>query len=234
MIRFYYNLSPNPMKVALCLEEMGLDFDPVPVDPRKGEQFSPWFVKINPNAKVPAIEDDGVVVFDSNAILLHLARKTGRFLGPDTPAGQGELLSWLMFVATGLSPYSGQAVHFRHMAPEAIEYADRRYQFEAERHYGIINERLNDRRYLLGDHYSIADMGAWGWVRLADFVMGDGALQKFPNVARWRDEVSQRPAAMRAEALKERHTFKTDWDEEARRSMFGFLQGNEAATVRGR
>src|SRR5690606_7733534 len=124
MIRFFYNLSPNPMKVALCLEEMELEYEPVAVDTRKGEQFSPEFLEINPNGKVPAIEVDGTVVFDSNAILLYLARERGRFMCTDTPKGQGELLSWMMFVATGLSPFSGQTVHFRHMAPEAIEYAN--------------------------------------------------------------------------------------------------------------
>jgi GST-like protein len=223
MIRFHYNLSPNPMKVALCLEEMGLPYEPVPVDARKGEQFSPAFLAINPNGKVPAIEDDGVVVFDSNAILLHLAQKTGRFLGPDTPQGRADLLSWLMFVATGLSPFSGQAVHFRHFAPQPQDYGHRRYQFEAERHYGVLEGRLAGRRHMLGDEYSIVDMGVWGWARLANFAMGEGALDKFPNVARWFAEVNARPAAQRAEGLKGRHAFKTEWDEEARRTMFRHL-----------
>ena len=116
MIKFYFNLSPNPMKVAMLLEELGVSYEPVPVDPRKGEQFASDYLAINPNAKVPAIIDDGATVFDSNAILLYLAEKTGRFL--PAPEQRGELLSWLMFVATGVGPYSGQAVHFRHFAPE--------------------------------------------------------------------------------------------------------------------
>src|SRR3954447_19621101 len=113
MIDFYYNLSPNPMKVALFLEEAGLPYEAKPVDTRKGDQFSPEYLAINPNGKVPAIIDDGNVVFDSNAILLYLAEKTGRFL--PAPAKRGELLSWLMFVATGVGPFSGQAVHFKHL-----------------------------------------------------------------------------------------------------------------------
>ncbi len=221
MIRFFYNLSPNPMKVALALEEMGLAYEPVPIDARKGDQFLPEFLAVNPNGKVPAIEDEGTVVFDSNAILLYLGEKSGQFMG--APAQHGEMLSWLMFVATGLSPFSGQAVHFRHFAPEPKDYAHRRYQFEAERHYGVLDGRLASRRFLLGEEYSIVDMAAWGWVRMANFVMGDGALEKFPNVKRWFAEVSARPAAQRAEGLKGRHSFKTEWDEEAKRTMFRHL-----------
>ena len=222
MIRFYYNLSPNPMKVALALEEMGLAFAPVPVDARRGEQFTPDYMAINPNAKVPAIDDDGLVVFDSNAILLYLAGKTGRFGGPDTVRSRAELLSWLMFVATGIGPYSGQAVHFRHMVPGEIEYANRRYQFEVGHHYKALDGRLADRQWIV-DEYSIVDMAAWGWVRMADFVMGDGALERFPNVARWLGEVNARPAVARLEALKSHHVFKTEWDSDARGNMFRFL-----------
>ncbi|MDQ7762044.1 glutathione S-transferase family protein, partial [Xanthomonas sontii] len=109
MIRFYYNLSPNPMKVALCLEEMGLPYETVPVDTRQGAQFDPAYTAINPNGKVPAIVDGDVTVFDSNAILLYLAGKTGQFL-PESEPVRGEMLSWLMFVATGIGPFSGQCV----------------------------------------------------------------------------------------------------------------------------
>jgi len=118
MIKFYFNGSPNPTKIALALEEMGLVYEAIPVDPRRGEQFNPDYLAINPNAKVPSIVDDGVTVFDSNAILLYLAEKAGRFLPPASAANRAELLSWLMFVATGVGPFGGQAVHFRHFAPE--------------------------------------------------------------------------------------------------------------------
>jgi GST-like protein len=110
MLKFYFNGSPNPTKVALLLEELGLPYEPVPVDTRTGGQFKPDYLAINPNAKVPAIDDDGVQVFDSNAILLYLAEKTGKFLPSNTPAHRAELLSWLMFVATGVGPFFGQAV----------------------------------------------------------------------------------------------------------------------------
>jgi GSH-dependent disulfide-bond oxidoreductase len=134
VIKFYFNLAPNPMKVALLLEELGVAYEPIPVDTRKGEQFAPDYQAVNPNGKVPAIVDGDTVVFDSNAILLYLAEKTGRFLAEPKPAHRGQLLSWLMFVASGIGPYSGQAVHFRHHAPEPKEYALNRYDFEAERH----------------------------------------------------------------------------------------------------
>ena len=127
MIRFYFNLAPNPMKVALCLEEMGLSYEPVPVDTRKGEQHAPAFLAINPNGKVPVIIDGDAIVFDSNAILLYLGEKTGKFMPPATNAERGQLLSWLMFVASGIGPYSGQSVHFRNYAPEKFSWiwADR-------------------------------------------------------------------------------------------------------------
>jgi GST-like protein len=221
MLKFYFNTSPNPMKVALLLSELGLPFEPVPIDPRRGEQFAPEYLAINPNGKLPAIVDDGVTVFDSNAILLYLAEKTGRFLPEPSPANRGELLSWLMFVATGMGPYSGQAVHFRHHAPEPKEYALNRYDFEAERHYKLLDVRLAQRRYMVGNAYGIVDMAVWGWARIIPFVLGDErAWERFPNLKRLFDEISARPAAAAAEALRAKHQFKTEWDEEARRSMF--------------
>src|SRR5271165_4882247 len=153
MIKFYYHPSPNPAKVALFLEESGLPYEVVPVDTRKGEQFAASFVAINPNSKTPAITDGDVRVFASNAILLYLAEKTGKFLPENTPKARGELLSWLMFVASGVGPYSGQAVHFRNYAPEKLPYAINRYAFEAKRHFGILDERLAKRHYMLGDIY---------------------------------------------------------------------------------
>ena len=123
MLKFYFSGAPNPTKVALFLEEAGLPYEAIPVDTRKGEQHKPEYLAINPNAKLPAIVDGDVTVFDSNAILLYLAEKTGKFLPPKGDKARGELLSWLMFVATGVGPYSGQSVHFRLYAPEKIDYA---------------------------------------------------------------------------------------------------------------
>src|SRR5947209_19117851 len=127
MLKFYFNAAPNPNKVALFLEESGLSFEPVPVDTRKGDQFKPEFLKVNPNGKVPAIDDDGVFVFDSNAILLYLAEKTGKFLPHAAPANRAQMMSWLMFIATGIGPYSGTAVHFKHFASKDLESAQHRY-----------------------------------------------------------------------------------------------------------
>jgi GST-like protein len=216
------------MKVALFLEESGLAFEPIPVDTRKGDQFKPEFLAINPNGKVPAIDDDGVLVFDSNAILLYLAEKTGQFLPANSPAHRAQLLSWLMFVATGLGPYSGQAVHFKHFAPKELEYANNRYQYEAQRHYGVLNEHLAGSQYMVGDTYTIVDMAFWGWARMAPFVLGDEAFAKFPHVKRLLDAISARPAAARALALKDKFTFKAEMDEAARQIMFGHLKNKVA------
>jgi GST-like protein len=219
MLKFYFNASPNPTKIALFLEEAGLPFEPMPIDTRAGDQFKPEFLAINPNGKVPAIVDDGKVVFDSNAILLYLAEKTGKFL----PKDRAELLSWLMFVATGIGPYSGQAVHFRHFAPEKTPYADNRYQYEAKRHFGVLDAHLATRKYMVGDEYSIVDMSVWGWARMVPFIMGEEAWASLPNVKRLHDEISARPAAARAVALKDKFTFKAAMDDEARAIMFKHL-----------
>ncbi len=192
----------------------------MPVDTRKGEQFAADYAAVNPNSKVPAIVDGDATVFDSNAILLYLAEKTGKFLPENTPAARGRMLSWLMFVASGVGPYSGQAVHFRHYAPEQLPYAVNRYVYEAKRHYGILDARLRKHRYMLGESYTIVDMAVWGWARLVPFVIGDDAWTSMPDLKRLVDEIGARPAAVRAAALKERHAFKAELDDEARRYLF--------------
>ena len=220
MIQFYYHPSPNPAKVALFLEESGLPYEIIPVDTRKGEQFKPEFLAINPNAKTPAIVDDGVRVFDSTAILLYLSEKTGKFLPTDGLKGRAELLSWLMFTATGIGPYSGQAVHFSHFAPKGLDYAVKRYQFEAKRHWDIVDAQLKTGPFVLGAEYTIVDMAVWGWARAVPFVLGAKAWDAMPHLKRWFDLINARPAAVRAEALKEKFTFKTEMDEDARQQMF--------------
>jgi len=223
MLKFYYSGAPNPMKVALMLEESGLAYEPIPIDTRKGDQHKPEYLAINPNAKVPAIVDGDATVFDSNAILLYLGEKTGQFLPANTPKARGELLSWLMFVASGVGPFTGQSVHFRQYAPEKIPYALNRYMYEAQRHFAILDARLATRRYMLGETYSIVDMAVWGWARLVPTALGEAAWAKFPNLKRLIDEISARPAAQRATALRDKHKFKTEMDEEARRAMFRHL-----------
>lgn len=226
MIRFYFNLSPNPMKVALALEEMGLPYEPVPVDTRKGDQFGPAFLSVNPNGKVPAIVDGEATVFDSNAILLYLAEKTGQFGSASGPKSRGDFLSWLMFVATGIGPFSGQAVHFKHFAPEKVPYADTRYQYEADRHYSIADRRLGASAYLAGEAYTVVDMALWGWARMVPFILGDDAWSRYPNLKRLFDEISARPAAERVEEFRtaQAGAFKAQMDEEARAVMFKHLK----------
>ena len=221
MIRFFFSGAPNPMKVALFLEESGLDYEAIPIDGKLGQQHTPTFRAINPNGKVPAIIDDGVAVFDSNAILLYLAEKTGQFLPGDTPADRGPLLSWLMFVASGVGPFSGQAVHFRNFAPEKVPYGIKRYDFEARRHWQIVDDRLARHRYMLGDTYTIVDMAVWGWGDRLTYMLGDDDIYaKYPNLDRLMQEIEARPAAKRARALPTTHKFKTEMDEAAMRYMY--------------
>jgi len=223
MLKFYFSGAPNPTKVALFLEETGLAYEAIPIDTRKGEQFRAEFMAVNPNSKVPAIVDGEATVFDSNAILLYLAEKTGKFLPPDTPANRGQLLSWLMFVATGVGPFSGQSVHFQHHASEKLAYAQNRYAFEAMRHYTVLNERLAKHRYVVADTYTIVDMDVWGWARMVPYILSKEAWDKLPNLKRLVDEIEARPAAQRAIKLKDRFTFKAEMDDEARRNMFRHL-----------
>ncbi|MEM6491348.1 MAG: glutathione S-transferase family protein [Pseudomonadota bacterium] len=218
MLKFYFHPTPNPMKVALLLAELEIPFEVAPIDTFKGEHHSAAYQAINPNEKLPAIDDDGVVVFDSNAILLYLAEKHGAFLG--APQDRPALLSWLMFIATGLGPFSGQSVHFRRMAPEQIPYAQNRYLREAQRHYGVLDARLADRAFIVGDSYTIVDIAAWGWIDRVTPVLDEGALADYPNVARWFAMVDARPAVAAARKTGEGHSFKKDMDEETSRALF--------------
>ncbi len=220
MITLYYHSTPNPAKVALLLEEAGMDYQVVPIDTRKGEQHSAEFLAINPNGKTPALTDGDAVLFDSTAILLYLAEKAGQFQGDGSAVTRAQLLSWILFVATGIGPYSGQAVHFQYFAPEPKEYAVNRYRFEAERHWGIIDRQLEGRAFMLGDAYTIVDMSVWGWARAVPFILGEAAWDSLPNVKRLLDAVSARPAAERAAALATRFDFKKEMDDEARGFMF--------------
>jgi GSH-dependent disulfide-bond oxidoreductase len=220
MLKLYYHPSPNPAKVALLLEELGAEYEAVPVDTRKGEQHLPEFLAINPNGKTPALTDGAAVVFDSNAIMLYLVNKFGKFGPEKTPEAEAQFLSWMMFVASGIGPYSGQAVHFRHAAPEPKAYAQNRYSYEAERHWGILNDRLALGQFMMGDHYTALDMSVWGWARVVPYVVGETAWEMFPNVKRLLDEINARPAAQRAEALAGKFAFKKEMDDEARAAMF--------------
>lgn len=226
MIRFYFHPTPNPAKVALLLEETRLTYEVIPVDTSKGEQHVATFREINPNGKVPAIVDtEGpggkeVRVFDSTAILLYLAEKTGSFLG--APDDRPELLSWLLFLASGLGPFSGQAVHFQFAAPEGLDYAVNRYRREAERHYQVLDDHLRGREFIVGNSFTIADVSAWGWLDRASRVRKgtDDPLSPFPHLKRLFETVDARPAVARARAVGEGHVFKKINDEETKRSLF--------------
>ena len=220
MIKFYFHPSPNPAKVAFFFEESGLPYELVLVDTHKGEQHTPAYRAINPNGKTPALVDGAVTVFDSNAILLYLAEKTGKFLPANTPEARGEMYSWLMLLATGVAPMTGQFAHFKFFAPEPIPYALNRFDFEAWRHWNLIDGRLATRRYMLGDDYTLVDMAVWGWARVIPFALGADAFEKLPNVKRWFDEINARPAAQRAEALKDRQSYKADFDADALKVLF--------------
>jgi GSH-dependent disulfide-bond oxidoreductase len=223
MLKFFYNTAPNPMKVALLLEELGLPYEAIPVDTRMGQQHEAAFTAVNPNSKVPAIIDGGVTVFDSNAILLFLADREHKFVpSHDDHAGRGAMLSWMMFIASGIGPFSGQSVHFRHVAPEPKEYALNRYDFEAHRHWSVLEAHLSKHQYMLGSEYSVVDMAFWGWARVLPFILGtaEATWNNYPNVKRLLDEISARPAAKRTDALKTKHAFKTEMDEAARKAMF--------------
>lgn len=226
MIRFYFHPTPNPAKIALFLEETGLPYELVPVDTAKGEQHLPGFRAINPNGKVPAIVDtEGpngkeTRVFDSSAILLYLGDKVGRFVG--TPADRPELLSWLFLISSGVGPFSGQAVHFQHAAPEKLAYAINRYRREVERHYEVLDTHLKGREFLVGDAYGIADMSLWGWIDRAPRVLPGESdpREAFPELFRWFKSVDARPAAARAREFGKGHSFKPSTDEDARRALF--------------
>jgi len=204
MIDLHYWPTPNGWKVAIALEEMELAYRMIPVDIGKGAQFEPAFLAISPNGRMPAIVDhapaDGgapVPVFESGAILVYLAEKSGRFLPADT-RGRTEVLAWLFWQMGGLGPMLGQHGHFQLYAREKIPYAIERYRHEALRLYGVLDRRLADREHLAGD-YSIADMACWPWVVTHKAQEID--LAAFPNVRRWYDALKQRPALRRGYEL---------------------------------
>lgn len=202
MITLYTWPTPNGKKVQIMLEETGLAYTAVPINISKNEQFAPDFLKISPNNKIPAIVDDEgpegrgkpYAVFESGAILLYLAGKTGRFLGK-TDRERYDVLQWLMFQMGGVGPMLGQAHHFRIYAPEKVTYAIDRYTNEAKRLYGVMNQRLSSSAYLGGRQYSIADMATWPWV--SSFERQGIALSDFPHVERWFRTIEARPAVQR-------------------------------------
>ena len=220
MIKFYYHPSPNPAKVALFLEEAGLAYELVPSTPARASSTSRRSWRSTPTARRRRSSTATPPCSTATRSCSTSPRRPASSCRANTPKVRGEFLSWLMFVATGIGPYSGQAVHFQHFAPEPKDYAVNRYLHEARRHWGILDAHLAGRRYMVGDSYTIVDMAVWGWARAIPFVLGEEAWGRMPNLKRLFDEISARPAAERANALKDRHAFKTEMDEEARRHMF--------------
>ncbi len=223
MIDLYYWATPNGHKITVFLEEAGLAYKIHPVDIGKGDQFKPEFLAISPNNRIPAIVDNDpkgggapISVFESGAILLYLAEKTGKFIHSNI-RGRTEVLQWLFWQMGGLGPMAGQNGHFNIYAPEKIPYAMERYIKETTRLYGVMNTRLADRQFLAGD-YSIADMACYPWVVPHERHMQ--AITDFPHLKRWFDEIAARPAVIKAYAAVDPSYSKPMSDDE-RKVLFG-------------
>ena len=202
-LTLYTAATPNGYKVSVALEELGLAYDVHRLDLLAGEQKQPWFLDICPNGRIPAIVDDGFPVFESGAILIYLAEKTGRLM-PTDPQGRSRCLQWLMFQMGGVGPMMGQANVFFRYFPEKIPAAIARYQGEGRRLFTVLDGHLAKSEYLAGADYSIADIATWCWTRTAHWsgIDADGR----PNLARWHDAIAARPAAARGIAVPEDST----------------------------
>ena len=232
MIDLHYWPTPNGHKVTLFLEEVGLPYRIHPVDIGKGAQFEPAFLKIAPNNRMPAIVDhepaDGgapVSLFESGAILLYLAEKTGRFL-PNDLRGRAEVLQWLFWQMGGLGPMLGQNHHFSQYAPEKISYAIDRYVKETNRLYGVLDRRLADRAFVAGSDYTIADMAAYPWI--VPWEKQGQSLDDHPHLKRWFEAIAARPAtkAAYAKAVEANPNHGQPMSEDAKKVMFGQTAAN--------
>ena len=228
MIDLYTWPTPNGHKIHIMLEETGLPYKVHAIDIGKGDQFDPAFLKISPNNKMPAMVDpdgpDGrpISLFESGAMLIYLAEKTGQFL-PSEPRARYTTLQWLMWQMGGIGPFLGQAHHFLQYAPEDIPYAKQRYANEAKRLYGVADKRLGESRFLAGDEMTIADIACWPWMRRPErqgVEPGD-----YPSFQRWFDEIAVRPAVQRGvEVLSEHQRTQPSFSEEEREVLFGATQ----------
>ena len=235
MIDLYYWTTPNGHKITLFLEETGLPYALHPINIGKGEQFQPDFLRIAPNNRIPAIIDnapaDGaepVSIFESGAILLYLAEKTGRFLSTDLRQ-RVDTLQWLFWQMAGLGPMAGQNHHFTQYAPEQMPYAIDRYVKETARLYAVLDRRLADRAFITGDDYTIADMACYPWIVPHERQRQN--LDDFPNIKRWFDAIQQRPATLRAYEIAQRiNPSQPPMSDEAKKVLFG----QDARTVTGR
>ena len=197
MIDFYTFPGPNGRKVQIMLEELAVPYTVRTVDITRGEQFAPEFLRISPNNKIPAIvdNDNGLALMESGAILLYLAKKTGKFI-PQDEEGYFRCVEWLMWQMGGAGPMLGQAHHFLHFNPGKAAYAEERFGNEAKRIYGVLDKRLAETgAYMAGKEYTIADMATWPWVSRFEWQQID--LNEFPNVKRWYIDIANRPATKR-------------------------------------
>ncbi len=225
MITLHYWPTPNGHKISLFLEETGLPYRIAPVDIGAGEQFKPEFLAISPNNRMPAIVDDEpadggapLSVFESGAILLYLAEKTGKLLPADL-RGRKTVLEWLFWQMAGFGPMLGQNHHFNRYAPEKIPYAIDRYQRESERLYGVLDRQLAGREFIAGAGLSIADLACYPWAASHDWHYVD--IARYPNVQRWHDAIKARPATQRAYALGEQYKRPTEMTDEMKKILFG-------------
>ena len=225
-IDLYYWPTPNGWKMTIFLEEAGLPYNVIPVDISAGDQYEPEFLEISPNNKMPAMVDpegpDGepISLFESGAMLVYLADKTGRFL-PETPRERYGALQWVMFQMGHIGPMLGQAHHFRQYAPEEIPYAIERYTNEAARLYGVVDRRLGEVPFIAGEEYTIADMAIFPWLRSHEN-QGQN-LDDYPSLKRWYETLESRPAVQRGLAVGQelRKQLNRDMDEETRKTLFG-------------
>ncbi len=224
MIELYYWPTPNGHKVSIFLEEAQLDYRIVPIDISAGDQFKPEFLRISPNNRMPAIVDttpvDGgepISVFESGAILLYLAEKTGKFM-PTVARSRKVVIEWLFWQMGGLGPMAGQNHHFVQYAPEKLPYAIQRYVQETNRLYGVLNRQLQEREYIAGD-YSIADMACYPWI--VPYERQQQKLADFPNLKRWFERISSRPAVIRAYEKGNPFSSRPTVNEESRKILFG-------------
>jgi GST-like protein len=225
MIELYYWPTPNGHKITLFLEESGVPYRIVPVDISKGEQFKAEFLAFSPNNRMPAIIDrepadrgEPITVFESGAILIYLAEKTGQFLPKDL-RGRNSVLEWLCWQIGGLGPMAGQNHHFNHYAPEKLPYAIERYVKETNRLYGVMDRRLAQHPYLAGAEYSIADMAAYPWI--VPWQLQSQDLAKFPALKAWFEKIAARPATQRAYARGESFRTPPVMTDEQRKVLFG-------------
>ncbi|WP_061248840.1 glutathione S-transferase family protein [Leptospira noguchii] len=213
MIELYSASTPNGRKISIMLEELGIPYTIHPINLDKLEQKEEWFLKINPNGRIPAIidKDNGnFAVFESGAILIYLAEKTGKLL-PKDPKEKSTVIQWLMFQMGGVGPMQGQAGVFLKYAPEKIPFAINRYQNETKRLYSVLDKRLSESKFLGGKDLSIADIATWPWVNIHDWA--EISLDEFPNLKRWNDELEKRPAFIKGKDIPNKVDHKKDEEE---------------------